>query len=223
MPSLISTIRAGGGPSWVPETDWENVSIDDIAAKIASPVAVDSDSCSESTARLTDARSVVGDTSTAAVPANATSPRFTPGVSWSANDFAAACAAARRVGSTSVACIDSDTSITSTTVARLRGTRASAVGTGQRDREQGQREDQREGGEVPQPPRAVRGDPVEQLQVRERDGVAAAAAQQQQVADGQRDDDERAAAATRAWRTTSSGLAWCCVRVSSRARSWSPP
>ena len=128
MPSLISTIRAGGGPSWVPETDWENVAIDDMAAKIASPVAVDSDSCSDSTARLTAARSVVGDTSTAAVPANATSPRFTPGVSWSANDFAAACAAARRVGSTSVACIDSDTSITSTTVARLRGTRASAVG-----------------------------------------------------------------------------------------------
>jgi len=49
-------------------------------------------------------------------------------VSWSANDFAAACAAASRVGSTSVACMDSETSITSTTVARLRGTRASAVG-----------------------------------------------------------------------------------------------
>jgi hypothetical protein len=51
-----------------------------------------------------------------------------PGVSWSANAFAATCAAASRFGSTSVACIDSDTSTTSTTVARFRGTRASAIG-----------------------------------------------------------------------------------------------
>ena len=79
-------------------------------------------------ARFTGSRSTVGDTSTAAVPANATRPRFTPGVSWSANWVAAAWAAASRLGSTSVACMDSDTSMTSTTVARLRGTLASAIG-----------------------------------------------------------------------------------------------
>ncbi len=49
-------------------------------------------------------------------------------MSWSANDFAAACAAASLLGATSVACIESDTSITRTTVARLRGTFASACG-----------------------------------------------------------------------------------------------
>ena len=91
-------------------------------------MAVDSASLSPSTARLIGSRSVVGETSTAAVPANDTSPRLTPGVSWSANDLAAACAAASLLGATSVACIDSETSITRTTVARLRGTRASACG-----------------------------------------------------------------------------------------------
>ena len=43
LPSVISTIRAGGGPSPdAPTTACENVSIDCSAAKIASPVAVDS-------------------------------------------------------------------------------------------------------------------------------------------------------------------------------------
>ena len=107
---------------------WEKVSIDCSAAKIASPVAVDSLSFSEAMARFTGSRSAVGETSTAAVPANATRPRFTPGVSWSANWVAAAWAAANRFGCTSVACMDSDTSMTSTTVARLRGTLASAIG-----------------------------------------------------------------------------------------------
>ena len=130
VPSESSTTRAGGGPSasGAPASERENVSIDCRAVNMASPVAVDSASCRLSTARLTAFRSVVGDTSTAAVPANDTSPRFTPGVSWSANDFAAACAAASRVGATSVAFIDSDTSITSITVARLRGTFAIACG-----------------------------------------------------------------------------------------------
>jgi hypothetical protein len=89
---------------------------------------VDSASCRLSTPVLTALRSVVGETSTAAVPAKDTSPRLTPGVSWSANCLAAACAAASRVGATSVAFIDSDTSITSITVARLRGTFAMACG-----------------------------------------------------------------------------------------------
>ena len=51
-----------------------------------------------------------------------------PGVSWSANCLAASCAAASRLGATSVARIDCDTSITSITTARLRGIRTSLVG-----------------------------------------------------------------------------------------------
>ncbi len=77
---------------------------------------------------LTPARSVVGMTSTVAVPAKDTNPRLIPGVSLSANSFAATFAASSRLGSTSVAFIDSDTSIVSITVARLRGIRCSAVG-----------------------------------------------------------------------------------------------
>jgi hypothetical protein len=51
-----------------------------------------------------------------------------PGVSSSANRFPASLAAANRFGATSVATIDSETSITSITTARLRGTRTSCVG-----------------------------------------------------------------------------------------------
>jgi hypothetical protein len=62
------------------------------------------------------------------VPANEINPRLMPGVSPVAKSFAATWAARRRVGRTSVASIDSDTSITSITVARLRGTRWVSVG-----------------------------------------------------------------------------------------------
>ena len=51
-----------------------------------------------------------------------------PGVSWSANCLAASCAAASRLGSTSVARIDCETSMVSITTARLRGIRTSWVG-----------------------------------------------------------------------------------------------
>ena len=181
------------------------MSIDCSAAKIASPVAVDSDSFSPSTARLIGSRSTVGDTSTAAVPANDTSPRLTPGVSWSANDFAAACAAASRLGSTSVACIDSDTSITSTTVARLRGTRASACGPGQRDREQrparGSARPPGRAGTSPGRFGAIRSSSSRLVNAHR---VAAAPAQQQHVAGGERRHHERAAAATTGVAKTSS-------------------
>ncbi len=51
-----------------------------------------------------------------------------PGVSWSANCLAASWAAASRLGSTSVARMDCETSIVSITTARLRGMRTSLVG-----------------------------------------------------------------------------------------------
>ncbi len=63
-----------------------------------------------------------------AVPAKATTPRFTPGLSPSMNALPAAWAACNRVGATSVEFIDSDTSIANITVARLRGTLCCAVG-----------------------------------------------------------------------------------------------
>ena len=95
---------------------------------MASPVAVRSANCNLSRAALVASRLVVGDTSTVAVPPNAISPRLIPGVSSSANCFAACCAATIRFGSTSVARIDCDTSMTSITTARLRGIRTSLVG-----------------------------------------------------------------------------------------------
>jgi len=63
-----------------------------------------------------------------AVPAKATTPRFTPGLSPSMNALPAAWAACNRVGATSVEFIDSDTSMANITVARLRGTLCWAVG-----------------------------------------------------------------------------------------------
>ncbi len=96
--------------------------------KIASPVAVRSANFRVSIAAFGAARSAVGDTSTVAVPAKATTPRFTPGVSPSMNALPAAWAALSRVGATSVESIDSDTSIANITVARLRGTLCRAVG-----------------------------------------------------------------------------------------------
>ena len=74
------------------------------------------------------ARLVVGDTSSVALPPKATSPRLIPGVSSSVNSLPASFAASSRLGATSVDTIDSDTSITSITTARLRGMRTSCVG-----------------------------------------------------------------------------------------------
>ena len=95
---------------------------------MASPVAVRSSRVNPAMACLAAARSVVGDTSTVAMPAKDTIPRLIPGVRSSTNRVAAFCAAANRLGATSVACMDSDTSIASITVARSRGCRACAVG-----------------------------------------------------------------------------------------------
>ena len=71
---------------------------------------------------------MVGLTSTVAIPANETMPRLTPGVRSSTNWVAASCAAASRLGATSVASMDSETSMASITVARFRGSLVSAVG-----------------------------------------------------------------------------------------------
>ena len=95
---------------------------------IASPVAVRSSSLRPAMAAAAAARSVVGGTSTVAVPAKDTTPRLIPGGRSCTNRVAACCAAANRFGVTSVACMDNDTSMASITVARSRGCRACAVG-----------------------------------------------------------------------------------------------
>ncbi len=69
LPSDISTMRAGGGPSSPPPMTAPTVAMACSAVKIASPVAVRSASCSLSMAVLVASRLVVGETSTVAVPA----------------------------------------------------------------------------------------------------------------------------------------------------------
>ena len=95
---------------------------------MASPLAVRWSSFSPAMALRAASRSVVGGTSTVAIPENDSMPRFTPGVRLVANSVAAVCAAASRFGLTSVDSIDSDTSMTSITVALFRGTLVAAVG-----------------------------------------------------------------------------------------------
>ncbi len=107
---------------------WPKTLIASSEVNTASPIAVDCSSCSLSIAVFSDSRSSVGGTSTLALPPNATSPRLIRAGIRSTNFFAAVCAATIRDGSTSVASIDSDTSIAITTVARSRGTRTAAAG-----------------------------------------------------------------------------------------------
>ena len=98
------------------------------AAKIASPVAVRSATCILSMAALVASWLVVGELSIVGLAANVIRPRFTPGVSSSANFLAASCDAFSRFGGTSVAFIDVETSMTSMTTARLRGILRSSDG-----------------------------------------------------------------------------------------------
>jgi hypothetical protein len=93
-----------------------------------SPIAVDSCNCSRSIAVLTWPWSFVGDTTTVALLANDTSERLNDRGNSSTNSFAASLAAVNRSGSMSVACIDSDTSMASTMVARSSGSFTSVAG-----------------------------------------------------------------------------------------------
>lgn len=101
-------------------------------ALIASPMAVPCTpvipSASRSMPSCRAPRSVLGGTSTAALPAKATRPTLNSSGSPSTKVRAASLAAVNRSGSTSVASIDVETSTATITVARSRGTRTSAVG-----------------------------------------------------------------------------------------------
>ena len=73
-------------------------------------------------AAVTAPRSRVGGTTVVAVPANVTRETLNFGGSEFTNAAAAVLAASSRLGSTSLASIDSDTSMVTTMVARSRGT-----------------------------------------------------------------------------------------------------
>nr|WP_255220948.1 hypothetical protein [Nocardia cyriacigeorgica] len=92
-----------------------------------SPVAVRSLNVTVSRALVNAPRSVVGEVSTLAVPANVTKPNGVRCGRPAAKSRAACCAASSRDGATSVASIDSDTSRTRTTAASQE-TASSAAG-----------------------------------------------------------------------------------------------
>ena len=89
---------------------------------IASPSAVPPPALRLSSAAWSATRSVVGGTTTRALVENATRPILKAAGTWSAKSEAAFWAAPRRVGSTSVAFIEPDTSIVRMIVASSRGT-----------------------------------------------------------------------------------------------------
>ena len=94
----------------------------------ASPIAVPSRAVRLLIADLSCTRSVVGVTSVTGSEAKATTPTRTFSGSWSTNDSADAFAASSRVGETSVARIEPETSIVRMTVASSRGTWRTIVG-----------------------------------------------------------------------------------------------
>src|SRR3954471_19193046 len=93
-----------------------------VEVAMALPVAVPPLTVMASIAEFRAERSVVGDCSTRALSLNASSPMFTRFGTFAAKLLAARLAAARRVGFTSVAVIDPDTSLASMIDARSIGT-----------------------------------------------------------------------------------------------------
>lgn len=124
-PSDSSTMCAGGGLVSASRSSMRTASR---AATTASPIAVPSPVVSRSMAERRAPRSVVGGTATVAEPLNGTSPALKRSGSRSTKASAARWAASKRVGSTSVASMDADTSNATTIVARSRGTCTSVVG-----------------------------------------------------------------------------------------------
>ncbi len=96
--------------------------------KTPSPIAVRSDRARFFRAAMVASRSAVGGDSTLVVPAKVTRPTSNPAGRSLTNFVAASAAASSRLGSTSVAFMESDTSIATSTVARSRGTRMSISG-----------------------------------------------------------------------------------------------
>ncbi len=99
-----------------------------VESTTASPIAVPSPGLSESSDASTSCRFSVGGIPTAARVANETTPTRNFSGTFVRNAFAAPRAASRRVGATSFAFIERETSIASTTVASSRLTSTVACG-----------------------------------------------------------------------------------------------
>jgi hypothetical protein len=95
---------------------------------IASPSAVPTSPSSDARDERTESRSSVGSSRTCTVLENDTRPTRKRSGSLSRNVEAADLAASRRVGATSVAVIEAELSIVSSTVASSRGTATTACG-----------------------------------------------------------------------------------------------
>ncbi|HYJ73882.1 MAG TPA: hypothetical protein VE265_15560 [Actinomycetota bacterium] len=118
----------GDGRAELPEEGGVGGRLTSRARSIPSPMAVAPSACSESIAPYTATRSVVGRVRVWAVEANETIPTRNFSGRSSTKAVAARWDDSRRVGSTSVAFIDPDTSMTRMIVACSLGTRASAWG-----------------------------------------------------------------------------------------------
>src|SRR3954465_7723705 len=97
-------------------------------AKTASPMAVRRASTRESTDRIASCRSAVGGETRLATPAKLITPTLNRSGRLRMKFLAEFLAASNLLGSTSVAIIDSDTSIATMIVARSRGTLTAVVG-----------------------------------------------------------------------------------------------
>src|SRR5918999_5951162 len=129
-PSDNSTMCAGGGACGVPgprlATSKALMACSDV--NTASPIAVRLSSCNWSIAAITATRSADGAATTLAAPAKLTTPTLNRTGRFRMNVRAADLAASKRLGATSVAFIDNDTSIATMIGARSRGTFTDAAG-----------------------------------------------------------------------------------------------
>ena len=127
-PSESSTIAPGIFPSLPRGASPTDALTVCTASSRPSPIAVPASGESRSIPSWRIARSVVGITSRFGPVLNETRPIFTPFGTRSANAPIACCAAPSRVGLTSAARIEPETSTSSTTVARFAGTETDAFG-----------------------------------------------------------------------------------------------
>ena len=162
------------------------------AAKIASPIAVLGASLRWSRFRNAPSRSVVGATSTLAVPEK----EMSPSLNWRGrpltNSAAAFLATVIRLGAISVALIESETSMASTTVAPSRATFTDRVGRCEPEDHDREGEEHRGRGHVPSPTRPSRCNRGKKIDVGEaHDRVTSPALQEDVQAEQRGDRDEQ--------------------------------
>ena len=186
VPSESSTIWAGTGSASVPSGRWSSAapSASICASEVStpSPIAVPSASSSRSSAAI--ASSLVGaGLGEHGGRAGELDDPDVEAVGQARDELLAPPRGPRSAGraSTSVACIDSDTSTVTITVARSRGTCRSTCGPRGGEGEDDERQQQQRRGHVPAPRGPLGHEPLEHRQGREADGVRRAAALREEV------------------------------------------